>query len=259
MQYDKHKMACNILKEIDKNPGNYLIIHYSCESFYDITDGRTPRITSIAIYDYFSAQTDSFSIHKTAEKAHIGLNEIEENYDLLEKKMLEEYFQYVREHGGKKWIHWNMRDINYGFKAIEHRFEVLGGTPVVISDTDKVDLARILIQKYGRTYIGHPRMESLIRYNGIKAKDYLKGAEEAEAFANKEYIKLHQSTLRKVDVFANILNLAIQGTLKVQSKWYEIYGISPQGFFEYCQSQWWIQLIWTIVTLFLGAWIGKLL
>lgn len=152
-----------------------------------------------------------------------------------------------------------MRDINYGFKAIEHRFEVLGGTPVVIRDTDKVDLARILIQKYGRTYIEHPRMETLIRYNGIKAKDYLKGAEEAEAFANKEYIKLHQSTLRKVDAFANILNMAIQGTLKVQSKWYEIYGISPQGFFEYCQSQWWSQLIWTMITLFLGAWIGKLL
>ena len=45
MQYDKHRSARKILAEIDKNPNNYLIIHYSCESFYDITDGHTPRIT----------------------------------------------------------------------------------------------------------------------------------------------------------------------------------------------------------------------
>lgn len=171
--------------------------------------------------------------------------------------MLEEYFQYIKEHTGKKWIHWNMRDINYGFKAIEHRFEVLGGTPIIINDSDKIDLARLLIQKYGVNYTEHPRMETLITYNNIKAKDYLKGAEEAEAFAKKEYIRLHQSTLRKVDVFANILNRTIQGTLKVKSKWYEIYGLSPQGIFEYCQSKWWIQLIYSITILLLGAWLGS--
>ena len=51
MQYDKRKKAEKIIKIIDKNPEMYLIIHYSCESFYDITDGRTPRITSIAVYN----------------------------------------------------------------------------------------------------------------------------------------------------------------------------------------------------------------
>ena len=40
MQYDKHKKACEVFAEIDKNPENYLIIHYSCESFYDIGDGH---------------------------------------------------------------------------------------------------------------------------------------------------------------------------------------------------------------------------
>lgn len=60
-----------LFKEIDKNPENHLIIHYSCESFYGIIDGHTPRITSIAVYAYATAQTDSFSIHKTAEKNHV--------------------------------------------------------------------------------------------------------------------------------------------------------------------------------------------
>ena len=259
MQHDKHKKARGIFKEIDASPENYLIIHYSCESFYEITDGHTPRITSIAVYSYATAQTDSFSIHKIAEKNHIPIPEIESHYDELEKKMLDDYFEYIKEHRQYKWIHWNMRDINYGFKAIEHRYEVLGGTPVNIEDTNKIDLARLFIQCYGVNYIDHPRMEKLLLFNNIQAKDYLKGADEAAAFSAKEYIKLHQSTLRKVDVFADLLNRAIQNTLKIKSKWYEIYGISPQGLFEFCHDRWWIQIILYIVTLLLGAVIGKII
>lgn len=258
MQYDKHKEAVKIFQDIDKSPDKYLIIHYSCESFYDITDGRTPRVTSIAVYDFFSAQTDSFSIHKMAEKDHITLEQIEEHYDELERDMLDEFFSYAKEHQNYIWIHWNMRDMNYGFKAIEHRYSVLGGQPYKISDKNKIDLARQLINCYGINYIiGHPRMEKLIEYNKISAKDYLSGQSEADAFNNKEYVKLHRSTLRKVDTFANIINRAINNTLKVQSKWYEIYGISPQGIFNYCQSKWWVQIILSIITLILGAVIGK--
>lgn len=256
MQYEKHKSARKILAEIDKNPQNYLIIHYSCESFYDIADGHTPRITSIAVYDYSSAQTDSFSLHKVAEKQHVLIENIESQYDLLEKDMLEEFFTYAKEHQGYKWIHWNMRDISYGFKAIEHRFSVLGGEPHKIPDSNKIDLARLLIQCYGDEYMDHPRMDKLINYNGIKAKDYLNGKEEAQAFANKEYIKLHMSTLRKVDVFANILNRAINNTLKVKSKWHDIYGISVQGVFNFCKETWWIQIIWTVVSFVVGAVLG---
>lgn len=256
MQYEKHKSARKIFSDIDKNPSNYLVIHYSCESFYDITDGRTPRITSIAVYDYSSAQTDSFSIHKMAEKKHIELGQIEEHYDELEYDMLDEFFSYAKEHQNYIWIHWNMRDINYGFKAIEHRFSVLGGQPYKIPDSNKIDLARQLINCYGVSYIGHPRMEKLIEYNNIGAKDYLSGQQEADAFENKEYVKLHRSTLRKVDVFANILNRAINNTLKVQSKWHEIHGVSIQGIFNFCQEKWWVQVIWTIVSLVVGALLG---
>lgn len=253
MQFEKHKKAVQTLKEIDKNPGNYLIIHYSCESFYDITDGHTPRITSIAVYSYNTAQTESFSIHKTAEKEGIGFEEIEDKYDKLEKDMLDEFFKFVLEHKTMKWMHWNMRDINYGFKAIEHRYEVLGGTPVVIEDSSKIDVSRLFIQCYGVNYIGHPRLESLLKKNNIKAKDFLPGAAEATAFGNKEYIKLHQSTLRKVDVIANLLNRAIDNTLKVESKWWEIYGLSPQGIYESITSRWWCQIILAIASIILGT------
>ena len=95
MQYENHKKAIKVLEEIDKNPSNYLMIHYSCESFYDIKDGHTPRITSIAVYNYSSAQTESFSLHKIAEKMHVELKDVESEYDELEREMLREYFEYV--------------------------------------------------------------------------------------------------------------------------------------------------------------------
>lgn len=259
MQYSKHKNARSLFREIDTNPHNYLIIHYSCESFYDIKDGHTPRITSIAVYDLANAQTDSFSIHKIAEKTHINISEIESHYDELEKAMLDEFFTYAKEHQSYFWIHWNMRDMNYGFKAIEHRYYVLGGEPYKIPDNKKIDLARQLINCYGIGYAEHPRMEKLIEQNGIAAKDYLSGQQEADAFEKREYVKLHMSTLRKVDVFANILNRAVNNTLKVNSKWRDIYGVSIQGILNYCKETWWIQLIWTVVMLFLGALISKLL
>lgn len=39
MRYKRHKQAKKILKEIEKSSRDYLVIHYSCESFYDIQDG----------------------------------------------------------------------------------------------------------------------------------------------------------------------------------------------------------------------------
>ena len=258
MQYTRHKKAREIFQRIDANPQNYLIIHYSCESFYGINDGHSPRITSIAVYDFSTAQTDSFSIHKMAERHHVAMSDIECRYDELERAMLEEFFAYAKEHPTFYWVHWNMRDSNYGFKAIEHRYSVLGGEPYKIPDDHKIDLARQLINCYGVGYAEHPRMEKLLKQNSIGVKDYLTGQEEADAFATHEYVKLHMSTLRKVDLFANILNRAINNTLVVKSKWTEIYGISVQGILNFCKETWWIQIIWTIVSIFLGALIGEL-
>lgn len=64
----KRKDALQQLNELVQRDEYLLIIHYSCESFYNITDGRSPRITSIAVRYYRTGQTISFSIHKVAEK-----------------------------------------------------------------------------------------------------------------------------------------------------------------------------------------------
>ena len=80
----KRRKAVNDIQNLVDNAALLLIIHYSCESFYDIKDGRTPRITSIAVRYFNTGQTETFSIHKVAEKKG-NLSEIESHYDELEK------------------------------------------------------------------------------------------------------------------------------------------------------------------------------
>ncbi|CAB5498948.1 hypothetical protein [Bathymodiolus thermophilus thioautotrophic gill symbiont] len=220
------------IDRVMEHPEDALVIHYSCESFYDRKDGKTPRVTSIAVRNLKSGQTNSFSIHKIAEqKTSVGT--IYGHYNQLEKEMLKEYFEYLKENQGKTWIHWNMRDINYGFSALEHRFKALKGTPFLLIEVKKFDLSKAMVSLYGIEYIEHPRLTKLIKKNNdITSKDFLTGEEEADAFENKEYVKLHQSTLRKVDILANIFERIADRTIKTNFKWYKAYRWHPKVLVE---------------------------
>ncbi|MFI2956872.1 hypothetical protein [Priestia sp. JSM ZJ58] len=248
----KRKKALETINELVNNASHLLLIHYSCESFYNVPSGYTPRVTTIAVRYYNTAQTKSFGIHKVAEMKKTPFEDIENNYDELEREMLKEFFQFVKKHKSYTWIHWNMRDLNFGFEAIENRYRVLGGRPETIDDEKKYDLARLLIDIYGVGYIGHPRLEKLIEKNKISHRDFLDGQSEAAAFTNKEYVKLHMSTLKKVDVFHSILDKVASGNLKTNAKWHEPYGLSPQGVYEAIKDHW----LYAIITLLLGAIVG---
>lgn len=141
MKYKRRKHAYQQLKKLNEMGQNVLFIHYSSESFYERENGTTPRITSIAIRNFESGQTHSFSIHEVAEIQKVSLDSIDNEYDKLEK-------------------------------------------------------------------------------NNISAHDFLPGQDEAEGFNNKEYMRIHQSTLRKVDIFSNIATLVIDKNLRTNSKWY---------------------------------------
>ncbi|MGN7410625.1 hypothetical protein [Sporosarcina sp. SAFN-010] len=251
---NKRRKALIEIHNLIDDASQLLIIHYSCESFYDIKDGRTPRITSIAVRYFNTGQTETFSIHKIAEKNGY-LSEIESRYDEFEKIMLRDFYKFVKAHLNHNWVHWNMRDINYGFQAIDHRYSVLGGKPIPIPDSQKFDLARKLVDIYA-DYADHPRLEKLIELNNITKKDFLNGAEEAKAFEELKYVELHRSTLRKVDIFHSILERVIDKSLKVKSKWHHIYGFTPQGIFESLKDHWVFALISLIVGAALSAVLG---
>lgn len=255
-RYKKREKAKEILKNIFENPSDYLIIHYSCESFYDIPEGNTPRITSIAVRYVRNAQTHSFSIHKIAELKQIPSSEINQNYNLLEKEMLDEFFTFVETHRDNNWIHINMRNINYGFEAINHRYRVLNGNPVSISDNLKIDLARLFIDLYGKQYAEHPRFEYLYKVNKITITDFLTGDAEAKAFEDGNYVALHQSTLRKVDNMHNVLSMANEDDLKTKSNLFQIYGISPSGIFYIAKDNWLVGLILFLIGCVIAGLIG---
>ena len=151
-----------------------------------------------------------------------------------------------------KYVHWNMRNSNYGFAAMEHRYRVLGGYPVIISDDKKIDLARILIDIQGRGYIEHPRLESLMVKNSIMFLDFLKGAQEAEAFEARNFVALHQSTLRKVDVLANIATLSHDRHLETNTNWWQMHGGSVRAMCNWIAENKLVTLTISIISLGIG-------
>lgn len=243
-------------KTLDKlfgDPVSVWVIHYSCESFYDRPDGFSPRITSIATRKLHSGQTVSFSIHQVAERRRVAPGQIAAEYDILERQMLDEFFQHISGYRTISFLHWNMRDINYGFAAIEHRYRVLGGDPYVVDDGFKVDLARLFIDIYGVGYTGHPRLETLLQQNKIAALDMLNGAGEAEAFDAGRYVDLHRSTLRKVDVIANLASRAHDRGLKTSTGWWAMRGGSIVAFVKWVVTNHLILFLIAVAGLVLGA------
>lgn len=242
------KSARKKLHELYGKAERVLLIHYSCESFYDRQNGKTPRVTSIAVRNLASGQTDSFSIHKVAEQKGIPFDKISCRYDELEKIMLDEFFRFVHAHQDNDWVHWNMRDINYGFAAIEHRYSVLVGDPIRIEESKRFDLARCLIDIYGVRYIGHPRLQKLVKKNKISDIQFLSGEKEAVAFEERQYVKLHQSTLRKVDILSNIFGRAVNKSLKTNTRWQDTHGVNPKVVGEIIKEHWFFYILGFIAT-----------
>ena len=262
MKYQQHLEAKATLAKIEKESFKYFIIHYACESFYETPMAKTPRITAIAVRSFESGQTYSFSMHQTAEILGIGANEISERYDEIEFAMLQDFAEFLRTHKDASWIHWNMRDGNYGFQAINHRYRILrnklalnnGSIPemIEINDNSKVDLSLLLIRRYGARYIGNPRIQKLMEENKMSPKDFMTGAEEAAAFSRGDFHKLLMSTLSKVVLFSQFLQKAIDDDLKHHGKVEDVCDSFETRSFKYLNGT----LKGLMITLLLGAVMG---
>lgn len=206
--------ALNQLKALKKDKRSILIIHYSCESFYQKGDNFSPRITSISVKNYSQNQSKSFSISDFAETLGIFETLNSDNYNILERKMLDEFFNYMGTNQSKSWVHWNMRGAVYGFQAIYHRYRMLGGSPIMLGESRLFDLAEIIKSIYGKYYAPHPRLEKLCEINSLSMKDFLVGKAEADAFERGDFNVLRMSTARKVDLISDILSLLFSGRLK---------------------------------------------
>ena len=214
------------LKKLKQKKEKILVIHYACESFYDLKNGKTPRINSIAIQNFSNRLTEIFSISKIAEIKGYNSKDIENHYDKLEKEILNEYFNYIKDKlKDHIFVHWNMKNGQYGFQALEHRCKTLKGEIITIPDNNKIGLSHSLLILFGENYVPDEpsgRLLNIAIKNGLNTENFLPGKEEAQAFKKKEYNKIDQSILRKVEVISSILYNLLEGKLKTDSKYYSI-------------------------------------
>jgi hypothetical protein len=54
--------------------------------------------------------------------------------------------------------------------------------------------------------------------NGQRDKRFLEGKEEAEAFKNKEFIRMNSSTICKVEFSRHVVRLALMGKLRTSGR-----------------------------------------
>lgn len=245
------------IAELKSKKSRTLIIHYSCESFF-VTHGRTPRVTSIAIRNRDNSNTVVFSIHLMAQIKGKDLSNLSlQDFDYLEKEMLKDFFIYLKKHQSYCWVHWNMRNANFGFEAIDNRYRILGGNPSKIEDQFRYDLPEILGLIYTYDFEKHDsptkgQLLNLTARNKITSTDALKGKDEADAFENKDFLKLHMSTIRKVEMMDRILTLQEKNKLKVNVWLFKSCGITPSGIIEIVRNNWILFTLWSIIMAVIG-------
>lgn len=239
VQEAARKRAQARLRDVLSRPDRALCVHYSCESFYDNPDDTSRIITSIAVLNISENQTESFSLHHSAEilRSSRHSDGSYEDYDTIEKELLSSFFDFVTSRSDYTWIHWNMRDSNYGFPALSHRFKVLGGTPSQPDPSRMINLAEHMEVMYGSSYAPHKKLEKIMKRNSISDRDFLTGEQEAVAFAEHRYVELHRSTLRKVQVIRALGEMANHNRLKTYNGWWERNGSSfSSGVIAICDS-----------------------
>ena len=160
----------------------------------------------------------SFSTHAIAEELGIAKRSVFKQFDAIEKELLDRFYSFVQNYRGSYWVHWNMRNLTYGFEHLEHRARALGiNDPPFAPPSQRLNLSDILRAKYGKDYANHPQMATLMELNGGKPRDFLGGKAEADAFENREFIGMHQSTLAKVGFFCAVIRKVQKNRLKTTS------------------------------------------
>jgi hypothetical protein len=201
-------------------PSTVYVVHYACQSFRSGDAQGSPRVAAIAVRNLDSGQTVSFSIHQELELAGIPQRAAAQYMDRLERAMLDRYFGFLAHDKGMRFVHWNMRDLTFGFAALEHRYARLGGVPYVLTEHQRHDLAIITTEIYGTDYLPRPHLKSLAAKNGVSLAGFLEGAEEADAFNRGALFPVLQSTQCKVTIIADVCHRIHDNTLATNaSQW----------------------------------------
>ncbi len=214
----RQQAARKILADLLAHPETVYAVHYACQSFYQDSQVASPRVGAISLRQLSTGQVTSFSIAQVAELNGLEPPDIPALVDRIERKLLDGYFEFIRGNKHARYLHWNMRDQQFGFAALEHRVTVLGGAPADIPESHRFDLATLVEDVYGADYVsGRGKLKSLAESNELITAGFLPGREEAAAMDAGRYRDLANSTQAKVRVVADIALKAHDRTLKTDA------------------------------------------
>jgi hypothetical protein len=208
----------DMIRSAARHPERFAVLHYSSEGLYDGGGevGASARITSVAVMQLENRRIMSFAPHAIAEEL-AARGDPCPRMDAVERVMIDRLHAFLALHRDRYIIHWNMRDLVFGFEHLEHRDRVLGGSGLApVPEEQRLDLHAALKQRYGPAFAPTPRLTSLMLLNGFRKDAVLSGAEEAAAFRCGDHIRMHRSTISKVEFMAHAIALARKRRLKTE-------------------------------------------
>lgn len=254
---NEHKEANGIIGDYVKKKSNYIFIHYARQNCFADAYEKGPRIIAIVAMNAESEQFAVFSLKKSAEKEgndFFKLSETEQ--DQVEHNMLHDFFEYYNKNNDKIWLHWNMKNNNFGFSAIEDRFRSLKGNPHPFDDGKLINISVLLKKKYGINYAKDNmwngklmgKMYDIFVLNHITDSNILDGEREIIEYILKNIIPIEQSVLGKLKAFKIIMEKTADNVLKNRGNVLkDVYGLSVQGIAKYIQDNAVLALIFSIL------------
>jgi hypothetical protein len=215
--------------------GNAFVLHYARDNF----GSPIGRVTALVARNLGSGQTRLFSILKTAPPLTTIAAISTAQLNAIEHQVLGDFFAFVGQHQNHFWLHWNMRDARFGFEQLEDRFRALGGSPVVVPDFHKVDLANRMFDLFGDRYAAAPdRLRTLALKNGLNVSEFMDGEAQGAAIAAGDYEPVEASILKKVDALYVIADKAHSGNLKTDGSWWDRHGGTVNAVGHWVATHW---------------------
>lgn len=251
------KEANVIIQDYTNKKSDYIFIHYSRQNCFSDAYEKGPRVIAIAVMNADSEQLKVFSLRKYAEEQGNDFFLINENdKDSIEKHMLQDFFSYVEANKEKKWLHWNMKNNNFGFSAIENRFSELGGAPFHFEDNKLINISVLLKKKYGTNFANNTiwngkttgKMYDIFILNHIDDSSILNGEEEIKEYILKNIIYIEQSVFGKLKAFQTIVDKTADNALKTRGNILkDVYGLNLGGVAQYIQDNAFLALLFSII------------
>lgn len=205
------RFAKNRLKEAIKDPAKVLICHYSHSQFPDdeSDDSISPLVTVIVVRSLDDNINEHFTIHHEADRGGVLKEQIPDSHRELELQVLKSFNRFLKRHEEYTWVHWQMKDIQFGFPVIKHRFEKLyhgmNESFHEIPRSKNINLYSLLENMYGSQFSklgSDDSLGSIIEKNNGKTHvlptDYLTLDQEGREFEKQNYRSVLKSVECKV-------------------------------------------------------------